>query len=66
MSIPARPPTESDIQVDVPARDREPGIGSDVEPVDPDDAQVGIIPGEIPARPGVGDPRFPGSQPDLA
>ncbi|MBP2298226.1 hypothetical protein [Azospirillum picis] len=29
--------------------------------------QVGIIPGKVPGRPvSPGDPRFPGSQPDLA
>ncbi|QCO00823.1 hypothetical protein D3867_01320 [Azospirillum argentinense] len=29
--------------------------------------QVGIIPGKVPGRPiDPGDPRFPGSQPDLA
>jgi hypothetical protein len=34
---------------------------------DPDEEQAGIIPGEIPGRPtDPADPRFPGSQPDLA
>jgi hypothetical protein len=34
---------------------------------DPDEEQTGIIPGEIPGRPtDPADPRFPGSQPDLA
>jgi hypothetical protein len=33
----------------------------------PDEEQTGIIPGEIPGRPtDPSDPRFPGSQPDLA
>ena len=33
----------------------------------PDEEQSGIIPGEIPGRPvDPADPRFPGSQPDLA
>jgi hypothetical protein len=34
---------------------------------DPDEEQAGIVPGEIPGRPtDPADPRFPGSQPDLA
>ena len=34
---------------------------------DPRPDQVGIIPGKVPGRPvAPGDPRFPGSQPDLA
>ena len=40
-----------------------------VEPPEPgsDDEQTGIVPGEIPGRPtNPADPRFPGSQPDLA
>ena len=41
-----------------PAETPEPG---------PDEEQTGIIPGEIPGRPAdPADPRFPGSQPDLA
>jgi|tagenome__1003787_1003787.scaffolds.fasta_scaffold16050040_1 hypothetical protein len=34
---------------------------------DPDEEQSGVIPGEIPGQPvDPADPRFPGSQPDLA
>jgi hypothetical protein len=36
-------------------------------PQNPDEEQTGIIPGEIPGQPtDPADPRFPGSQPDLA
>ena len=36
-------------------------------PQNPDEQQTGIIPGKIPGRPtDPADPRFPGSQPDLA
>ena len=48
-----------------------PSLEEREEPRDPDDAarpdQVGIIPGKVPGSPvDPGDPRFPGSQPDLA
>ncbi|HEV7371983.1 hypothetical protein [Arenibaculum sp.] len=34
---------------------------------DPDEEQIGILPGKVPGRPvDPSDPRFPGSQPDLA
>jgi hypothetical protein len=37
------------------------------ETPEPEEEQVGIIPGEIPGQPTEpDDPRFPGSQPDLA
>lgn len=48
---------------------KEPPVPEPAEkPVsDPDDEQTGIVPGEIPGRPtDPADPRFPGSQPDLA
>jgi hypothetical protein len=36
-------------------------------PQNPDEEQTGIIPGKIPGQPtDPADPRFPGSQPDLA
>jgi hypothetical protein len=49
-----------------PAPGRAPAPAENPEP-DPDEEQTGIVPGEIPGRPtDPADPRFPGSQPDLA
>jgi hypothetical protein len=51
---------------DAPAREpsREPGENPAQKP---DEEQTGIIPGKLPGQPvDPADPRFPGSQPDLA
>jgi hypothetical protein len=51
---------------DAPAR--EPGGNPAQNPArNPDEEQTGIIPGKVPGQPtDPADPRFPGSQPDLA
>jgi hypothetical protein len=55
---------------DAPTREpsREPVKNPAQNPAEnPDEEQTGIIPGKIPGQPtDPADPRFPGSQPDLA
>jgi len=51
----------------MPDPDQIPARPQPEKPTDPNEEQTGIIPGRIPGQPKAPhDPRFPGSQPDLA